>query len=205
MADRFQYNVTIARKMGISRGIIDLLAWAVGQTGTWGQGYPALLRVRFRRGLSTGDSSLSEALGGGAYTMGSGDNNPNDHTLGPFFQILPTARLFAKFPFYDTENSRDIMGIVILRPGKIVTISSEFHTLALANNNGLWYTGSGAFQPWTLGFTGRAIGGGRSLANLYDTSLGFRLSRDVTARVYAGYAPGRAAIATVYPQGHNGG
>jgi hypothetical protein len=44
------------------------------------------------------------------------------------------------------ENSRDIMGIVILRPGKIVTISIEFDALALANNNGLWCTGSGAFQ-----------------------------------------------------------
>ena len=101
------------------------------------------------------------------------------------------------------ENSRDIMGIVILRPGKIVTISSEFHALALANNNGLWYTGSSAFQPWTFGFTGRAVGGGKSLANLYDTSLGFRLSRGVTTTPYAGYAQGRAVIATVYPQGHN--
>lgn len=125
------------------------------------------MRVRFEEGFQPAILPSLKPWVRKAYTLGSGDNNPNDHSHGTFFQILlPTPRLFARFPFYDMENSRDIMAIVILRSGKIVTISSEFHALALANNNGLWYTGSGAFEPWTFGFTGRAIGGGKSLADL---------------------------------------
>ena len=140
----------------------------------------------------------------GAYTYGSGDGNPNDGTHDTFFQVLPTPRPFARFPFFDMENNRDIMGALILRPQKNVTTSSEFHSLALANGNDLWYLGGGLFQPWTFGYTGRAAGGAKSLANLYDTSIEWHINRSVTATGYYGYAQGLAAIAAIYPLGKHG-
>ena len=185
-------------------GTIDVLAWAVGQTGDWGRLIQRSYAYDFEGGFQPDILPSVRPWLHAAYTLGSGDGNPNDRTHGTFFQILPTPRLFARFPFYNMENTRDAMGTIILRPGKVVTISSEFHSLALANPKDLWYSGGGAFQPWTFGYTGRSAGGAKSLANLYDTNLALRMRRNVVTTFYYGYAQGRAAIAAIYPQGHNG-
>jgi hypothetical protein len=185
-------------------GTVDLLAWGAGQTGRWGR----LLHRAYAFDLEAGIQppvlkKLKPWLRAG-YTLGSGDGNPNDRTHSTFFQILPTPRPFARFPFFNMENNRDIMGALILRPYKSITISSEFHALALANSRDLWYSGGGVFQPWTFGYTGRTAGGAHSLANLYDTSVEYRVRHDVTVTTYAGYASGRAATMAVYPKGKDG-
>jgi hypothetical protein len=138
------------------------------------------------------------------YTASSGDGNPNDQTHGTFFQILPTPRPFARFPFFNMENLHDLMGALILQPHRDITISSEFHALALANANDLWYIGGGAFQPWTFGYTGRPAGGAKSLGNLYDTQVEYRMRPNITATAYFGYAQGHAVIASIYPKGKDG-
>jgi hypothetical protein len=71
--------------------------------------------VKFARNRDELLPKLKPWLRGG-YTLGSGDGNPNDCTHGTFFQILPTPRPFARFPFFNMENNRDIMGALILRP-----------------------------------------------------------------------------------------
>lgn len=119
---------------------------------------------------------------------GSGDDNPSDKTHGTFFQVLPTPRPYARFPFFDMVNNRDINAALILRPHKQVTISSEFHALRLSNAKDLWYSGGGAYQPWTFGYQGRNAGGPRSLANLYDTSVEYRMKPNVTLTGYYGFA-----------------
>jgi hypothetical protein len=112
-------------------------------------------------------------------------------------------RLFARFPFYNMENLHDAMGTVILRPGNVFTISSELHSLALAARNDLWYSGGGAFRPWTFGYTSRATHGAKSVANLYDVSVGMRLRPNVTLTLYTAYAQGCSTIAAIYPNGRN--
>ncbi|HJT89242.1 MAG TPA: alginate export family protein [Bryobacteraceae bacterium] len=185
-------------------GVFDFLAWGAGQAGQWGRlaqrAYAVDLEAGFQPDLLR---KLKPWLRGG-YFYGSGDGNPNDGTHGTFFQILPTPRPFARFPFFNMMNNRDLMGALILRPHKNITTSSEFHALALSNANDLWYLGGGVFQPWTFGYTGRATGDAKSLANLYDTSVEWRVNRRVTATGYYGYANGRAAIAAIYPRGRNG-
>lgn len=187
-----------------SAGTLDVLAWGVGQTGAWGRLTQRSYALDFEAGFQPAILPVVKPWIRGAYTFGSGDNNPNDHTHSTFFQVLPTPRLFALFPFYNMENNRDIMGSVTLRPGKIVSISNQFDSISLASTSDLWYAGGGAFQPWTFGFQGRTTGGARSLANLYSASFTVRASRNVTTSLYTGYAQGLAAIKTIYPRGHNG-
>jgi hypothetical protein len=187
-----------------SAGAFDVLAWAVGQTGDWGRLAQRSYAYDLETGFQPNVLAAVKPWIRGAYTLGSGDNNPNGRTHGTFFQILPTPRLFALFPFYNMENNRDIMGDVILRPGKIVTFSTQFDSLALASASDLWYSGGGAFQPWTFGYTGRATDGAKSLANLYSTGISVRASRNITTSLYTGYAQGLAAIRAIYPRGHNG-
>ncbi|MBZ5578190.1 MAG: alginate export family protein [Acidobacteriia bacterium] len=185
-------------------GTLDLLAWGVAQTGNWGRLTQRAYAVDLEGGFQPRILARLKPWLRGGYTNGSGDGNPNDQTHGTFFQILPTPRPFARFPFFNMENNRDLMGALILRPHKNVTTSSEFHALALSNPNDLWYSGGGAFQPWTFGYTGRAAGGAKSLANLWDTSVEWRMSRSITATGYFGYASGRAVMTAIYPKGKNG-
>lgn len=131
-------------------GTLDFLAWGVGQTGRWGRLDQRSYAIDLEGGIQPPVLRKLKPWLRGGYTLGSGDGNPNDRTHGTFFQILPTPRPFARFPFFDMENNRDMMGALILRPHQAVTISSEFHALALANSHDLWYSGGGVYQPWTF-------------------------------------------------------
>ncbi len=185
-------------------GTIDLLAWGAVQTGRWGTQKQRAYAIDFEGGFQPKIlPGLKPWLRGG-FTGGSGDGNPNDNTHETFFQVLPTPRPFARFPFFNMMNTQDGFLSLILRPHPKVTVSSEFHSLRLSNANDLWYAGGGVFQPWTFGYTGRSTSGQRSLANLYDTNVDYRLSRKITLTAYLGYAQGLASIEKIYPEGKEG-
>jgi len=98
-------------------------------------------------------------------------------------------------------NNRDAFGELILRPSNRLTMRADAHSLRLANSNDLWYSGGGAFQPWTFGYTGRASGGQSGLATLYDASADFNYNRHLLLSVYYGHAAGKLVIPAIYPNG----
>jgi hypothetical protein len=49
--------------------------------------------------------------------------------------------------------------MLTLQPHRRFTFYNEVHSLRLAQHNDLWYTGGGAFQPFTFGYQGRSGGG----------------------------------------------
>jgi hypothetical protein len=185
-------------------GTLDLLLWGALQTGRWGVQQQRANAFDVEGGIQPKIlMKLNPWLRGGL-AAGSGDGNPNDNRHETFFQVLPTPRPYARFPFFNMMNNRDAFGILILRPHTKVTVSSEFHSLRLSNPNDLWYSGGGAFQPWTFGYAGRATSGRRSLGNLYDTSLEYRVNRKVNLTGYFGYTQGLAVMKQIYPKGKNG-
>jgi hypothetical protein len=101
-------------------------------------------------------------------------------------------------------NNENAFPLLILRPHANVTVSSEFHSLELSDSNDLWYSGVGAFQLWTFGYTGRSTSGKRSLENLYDTSVEYRVNRKLTLTGYFGCTQGLAAMEQIYPNGKDG-
>lgn len=184
-----------------SAGTFDLLLWGAVQSGRWGM-------QRHRAGAFDVEAGIQPKIlpklrpwWRGGYYWGSGDRNPNDNTHGTFFQVLPTPRPFARFPFFNMMNNQDAFGMLILRPHDKLTVSSEFHSLRLANASDAWYIGGGVYQPWTFGYSARSAVGARSLANLYDTSMEFRARRNLTLTGYFGYAQGLSVIAQIYPRG----
>lgn len=185
-------------------GTLDLMLWGVGQTGRWGRLDHRAHAIAIEGGVQPKVWARLKPWIRAGYFEGSGDGNPADAAHNTFFQVLPTPRPFARFPFFNLMNNRDLLGILILRPHKDVTINAEFHSLRLSARNDLWYLGGGAFQPWTFGYAGRATAGARSLANLHDVSVDWRVRADVTISGYFGHASGRAAIASIYPKGSSG-
>ncbi len=187
-----------------SAGTLDGLIWFAGQTGRWGTDTQRALAFSLEAGYQPAILPALKPWIRGGYTYGSGDGNPNDRTHGTFFQILPTPRPYARFPFFNMMNTEDAFGSLIERPHPKVTISSKFHSLRLTNPNDLWYSGGGAFQPWTFGYTGRATSGRRSLGNLYDTSVEYRANKFMTFTAYLGYTQGLAVMKLIYPAGKDG-
>jgi Alginate export len=187
-----------------SAGTFDALGWAAAQTGRWGTQTQRSWAFDIESGFQPAILSKIKPWIRAGYTVGSGDGNPNDTIHGTFFQILPTPRQFARTPFFNMMNTEDAFGSLIQRPNAKITITSQFDSLRLTNANDLWYTGGGAFQPWTFGYTGRAVSGRRSLANLYDTSVEYRANRHAAFTAYFGYMQGLAVLKAIYPAGKNG-
>ena len=178
-------------------GTFDLTIWAVGQTGSWGiQSHRAAAidgeigwqpQARWRPWLRA------------AYFVSSGDGNPNDGRHETFFPILPTPRIYARFPFFNEQNNTDVFATLLLRPNSSLTIRSDAHALWLTSRKDLWYSGGGAFQPRTFGYQGRSGGGLRGLANLWDVSADYNISKQWALNFYYGHAWTKGVIRSVYP------
>jgi len=186
-------------------GSLDLVAEMALQNGDWG-----VLKQRAAMfDLETGFQPnllrrLRPWLRGGFY-FGSGDKDPTDRTHGTFFQLLPTARPYAQFPFYDMMNNVDRFAILTLRPHKRITVKTEAHALRLASSHDLWYSGGGAYQPWTFGYQSRSgNGAGGSLANVLGGSIEAAVNAHLSISPYYGYAAGKSIISAIYPNGRDG-
>ena len=183
-------------------GKVDVLGWVVGQFGSWGT-------LSQRASAFVGEAGwqpharLKPWIRGG-YSYGSGDDNPNDGTNGTFFQLVTTPRQYARFPFYNMMNNRDLYGLVTLRPGPKVTLGSEVHRLWLASGSDLWYGGGGPFQESTFGFAGRPGYGKSPLASVWDLSADTALTRHLALNLYFGHAWGSDVIEGSFPNSANG-
>jgi hypothetical protein len=184
-------------------GMLDLLAWGAVQTGSWGKLAQRSGALAAEAGWQPPVLQAVRPWLRGGYNYGSGDGNPNDKTHGTFFQVLPTPRIYARFPFFNMMNNRDVFGELILRPGKATTIRTDVHSLALANRHDLWYSGGGMFQPWTFGYTGRPSNGQAGLATLYDASADYNMNAHVSVGAYYGHASGKLVMQSIYPNGRN--
>lgn len=184
-------------------GKFDFLFWGAIQTGSWGLLTHRAGAFFSEFGWQPPVHSLKPWLSVG-YSFGSGDGNPSDSRHGTFFQVLPTPRPYARFPFYDMENNEDVYGSLHLRPHANLTVRSDLHALRLSQAADLWYLGGGAFQPGTFGYVGRPSNGARGLANVWDVSMDYQATSAFSVGVYYGYAWGKGVISAIYPQGHNG-
>lgn len=185
-------------------GIFDVLGWGALQSGRWGsqtqRSGAGAVEVGYQPKIV---KAVRPWLRGG-YFYSSGDNNPNDDIHGTFFAVLPTPRVYARFPFLNEMNNRDLFGELMLRPAKKITLRSDIHGLWLANSHDLWYSGGGAFQPWTFGFNGRPSNGSTGLATLYDLSADYQCTRALALSAYGGYARGGAVVAHIFNGDSNG-
>ena len=115
--------------------------------------------------------------------------------------MLPTPRIYARTPFFNMMNSKDSFAELILRP-KRVTIRSDVHSVRLADASDLWYSGGGAFQAATFGYTGRPSNGQSTLGTLYDVSADVTLTPHVGVGGYVGYASGGLVTQAIYSGGN---
>ena len=186
-----------------SSGKYDIVVWAAVQTGSWGL-------LTHRAGAFVGEfgwqppvKTMKPWLRAG-YSYGSGDGNSQAPVHESFFQVLPTPRVYARFPFYNMENNEDLYGSLKLHPHSRLSLRTELHALRLSSRNDLWYAGGGVFQQMTFGYLGRPSNGNRSLANVWDLSAGYQATRAFDVDLYYAHAWGKSVIASIYPKDRNG-
>jgi hypothetical protein len=182
-------------------GAVDFILWGALQHGRWGHISHRGNAADVEAGIQPKILPKLKPWIRGGYYHGSGDGNAADATHRTFFQVLPTPRPFARFPFFNMMNNQDIFGILILRPHKAVTLSGEFHALSLARREDLWLLGGGVFQPWSFGYIGRPSNNNSRLANLWDINLDWKVNPKVSLTAYLGYAGGKSVVSAIYPKG----
>jgi hypothetical protein len=195
------YGGHILRFAETPAGSVDALVWGALQTGKWGALSQRAAAYALEGGWQPAALARIRPWFRAGYDFGSGDGNAADTRHGTFFQVLPTPRIYARLPFFNLMNMRDAFGEAILRPRKDLTFRTDVHALHLAAANDLWYSGGGAFQPRTFGYTGRPASGQSSLATLVDVSGDYAYNPRVTIGGYFGDAVGHAVAQSIYPTG----
>jgi hypothetical protein len=174
-------------------GRADLLLWGATQTGDWGMQD----HVAWAFAVEAG-GQLPRLWGAPwvrvGYDQSSGDDDPTDGEHRTFFQLLPTARIYAQFPFFNLMNSQDTFAQILLRPHPRVQVRSDVHWLRLSEKRDLWYAGGGATNDDVFGFSGIPAGDHRELAHLVDLGITVALPKQLSAYGYYGHAFGQGVV-----------
>ncbi len=193
-ADRESIEIgTIGGHYIAKLGNADAVAWGAYQWGDWG-----VLSHRAYAFDVEGGMRFSKANLRAGWFRSSGDDNRDDADHGTFFQLLPTPRVYARFPFYNAMNSDDLFLQVSAKPHAKVSLTSELHRLTLSDDADLWYAGGGAFDNRGFGFAGRPSSGNDDLATVLDVSADFKLTATMNVTVYAARAFGGDVVSAIF-------
>jgi len=128
----------------------------------------------------------------------SGDQDPNDGIHGTFFQMLPTAWLYAQFPFYNMMNNQDVLVQAILDPHPVASLRFEGHWLRLNSGNDLQYSGGGATSNKIFGFGSLPSNGHTELAYVVQMNALLRATDWLNFNLLYAHAFGQAVISSNY-------
>jgi hypothetical protein len=189
-----------ANVFSLGKGKTDVLFWGAVQVGTWGTLSHRANALATEAGYQLSDAPLKPWLRVG-YFRGSGDDDPSDGAHRTFFQELPTPRPFARFPLYNLMNNDDTFAQLTVVPHPKLTLRTEAHSIDLANSGDFWYSGGGAFQKQTFGYTGRPSFGQKHLMAVFDLSADYQFDGQTVFTFYVAHAPGKGVVQRIFPAG----
>jgi hypothetical protein len=179
-------------------GPVDLLLWGALQTGSWGTQGHAATAVALELGIQPELGTLAPWVRAGFF-RGSGDGDPADGDHDSFFQVLPTPRPYARFPFYNLSNTTEVFATAALRPHPKAVVRAGARRLRLSESGDLWYLGGGAFEDESFGYAGRPSGAARGLSTVLDLSVTVTPARWITLEAFGAIATAGDVIDATYP------
>lgn len=178
----------------------DGLAWGVLQGGDWGVQEHSAWSFALEAGRQWPRQTWKPWLRVGL-NRSSGDDNPTDGKHRTFFEVLPTPRIYARYPFYNLMNLTDAFVSLTLRPHRKVSVRADYHNLDLTEARDLWYAAGGAFDRRFFGFAGRPSGGFDELGDLVDASIDWKLDDRTSLTLYHAQMFGGDVTEFTFPQG----
>lgn len=193
------YGADVFTTLPAAKGSFDLLIWGVLQNGQWGA-------LNHRAGAVAGEAGYKWETAAtapwvrGGFFRSTGDNNATDREHNTFFQVLPTPRVYARFPFFNLMNNQDQLLQVLDKPSKKLDLRTDLHFLQLTSKADLWYQSGGAFDSKVFGYTGRPSNNKSSFATLYDISAEYQVNSSLLLTAYYAHAWGKSVIGVIYPR-----
>lgn len=182
----------------VGPGDLDAVLWGGYQFGDWGNLNHQAYALDAEVGYQWTDVAMKPWLRA-VFFRSSGDSNANDGKHGTFFQVMPTLRPYAKFPFYNLMNIQDSFLQASIAPTASTKLAVDAHYLSLVNSNDLFYGGAGATsRSGTFGFFGRATGGQSAVGELVDITFTHTVNKHLTWSLYYAHAFGSEATQNVY-------
>jgi hypothetical protein len=194
------YGADMITSIPAGPGAFDFLFWGVLQNGQWGYQKQHSGAVAIEGGYRLTSVASKPWLRGG-FLHASGDTNATDDQHNTFFQVLPTPRIYARFPFYDMQNSNDQFVQMIDNPMKNLELRADLHFLHLASNTDLWYQGGGPYDNKVFGYTGRTANLRNSFASVFDISSDYALNPSFSVNLYYAHSVAKSAILGSFPTG----
>ena len=179
-----------------------VLLWGALQNGDWGasdqQAWAYV--VNGGRNFASVPGKPMVHLG---WEQSSGDRRPGgDHET--FFNLLPTNhKYYGIMDYADFPNLRDAYAESLWSLGGKVKARVAVHDFALTRRTDAWYSGSGAFEEESFGYTARLPASGRfpahDLGREADLELTWSLPRNLQLGVGGGYFWGGDAAEAFLP------
>jgi hypothetical protein len=203
--DRDDVSVTTlgghwAQTFPSSAGTADVVLWGAWQTGDWGVQSHSGTAYALEAGYRFENLPSAPWIRAG-YFSGSGDDDPLDDDHDTFFQILPTPRVYARFPAYNLMNNEDSFVQIFLQPGTGWALRADYHRIELNEGSDLWYAGGGAFNESAFGYVARPGFSQKGLMDVIDLSVAYRFSSRYSGTLYLSTASGDDLIDVIYPNG----
>ena len=193
------YGADAITAIPLGKSTVDLLFWGVLQNGQWGYLNQHSGAYAAEGGYRLTGVRTQPWVRGGALRS-TGDNNPTDGTHNTFFQVLPTPRLYARFPYFNMMNSKDEFVQFLDQPTTKLNLRTDLHFLQLTAPKDFWYQGGGAFDNKVFGYTGRPGNNHGSFSSLYDISADYALPRQFAMTFYYAHSFGKTVVAAIYPR-----
>lgn len=193
------YGMDAVTAFPVRGATADLLFWGVLQNGQWGSLKQHSGAFALEGGLRLQQIRSKPWLRGGALRT-TGDGNATDDRHNTFFQVLPTPRNYARYPFFNMMNLTEQFVQLVDAPSSKLTVRTDLHFLRLTTGNDLWYNGGGAFDGKVFGYTGRPGNGRSSFATLYDVSADYSVNQRVSFTAYFATVPGKTVVAAIFPR-----
>jgi hypothetical protein len=179
-------------------GALDGMVWGAYQFGDWTNLDHSAWAATAELGYQFTNVFLKPWIRAG-YFRSSGDGNANNGTHGTFFQVLPTVRLQAKFPFYNLMNIQDVFAQISVAPTETTKLGVDFHHLSLDDSRDLFYGASGATsRSGSFGYFGRSSGGASTVGQLVDVGFTHTINKHLSWGVYYAHAFGDAVTRNAY-------
>jgi hypothetical protein len=185
------------QRLGHADRPVDVMVWGVRQWGQWAgltHGAGALAVEAGWRDLRSTRRPVVRV----GVVRSSGDPDPTDDQHATFFQVLPTPRAYAPFPFHNLQNIEEVFVAAESRIAPRVTLRASAHGYRLRQGADLWTLGGGAFDAGSFGYAGRPANGATGLGQAVTVSAAWQPSPRLQFEVFAAQATGGDVTAASY-------
>ena len=182
----------------IGRGKADALLWFAGQVGDWQSQAHGAWALAAEIGYQLPDVWAAPWLRAGFFKS-SGDGDPTDHDHRTFYQLIPTARVYAFTPFYNLMNNQDTFLQLIAKPLPNVTTRTDLHWLQVSADRDILYFGGGATKQDFFGYGGTPAGGHSDVGCVTEMSVSWKPVPILELAAYYGHAFGGSVVRHGFP------